>query len=109
MRRLHELLWYLDVALALPGGDAALRRALDERFAAVHERTLGDAEAVLAVDVDAEYGASRPLLITASAAARAGVGPAGRRRGRRVQPGADLVGAPLAGADLRGPTCGERC
>ncbi|QHC67811.1 pentapeptide repeat-containing protein [Rathayibacter sp. VKM Ac-2759] len=101
MRRLHELLWYLDVALALPGADAGLRRSVRERFDAVHALTLQDAAAVLTLDVDAEYAASRPALIAASAAARAG------RRGRgptrkRLSPGADLVAAALAGADLRG-------
>lgn len=104
MRRLHELLWYLDVALGLPGGDARLRDALQRRFDTVHELTLGEAEAVLAADVDGEYGASRSLLLEASAAAREGVGQATRRRahGRRLEPGADLVSVDLRGADLRG-------
>ncbi|WP_367948563.1 pentapeptide repeat-containing protein [Rathayibacter sp. VKM Ac-2857] len=102
MRRLHELLWYLDVALALPGADAALRDALRARFDAVHTLTLADADAILAADVDAEYGAARPLLIAASAAARAD-GPRRRKHGRvRLAPGVDLVAATLAGADLRG-------
>ncbi|SMH28360.1 Uncharacterized protein YjbI, contains pentapeptide repeats [Rathayibacter oskolensis] len=110
MRRLHELLWYLESALALPGGDAAARASLRDRFDAVHALTLGRAEDVLALDVDAEFAASRPVLITASAAARAGRGgargtgrPSGRlRRGAELVPGADLAGASLAGADLRG-------
>ncbi|ROP56925.1 MULTISPECIES: pentapeptide repeat-containing protein [unclassified Rathayibacter] len=102
MRRLHELLWYLDVALGLREVDAALRDAVRVRFDAVHALTLADADAILAADVDAEYGAARPLLIAASAAARHD-GPRRRRHGRlRLQPGADLVAAALAGADLRG-------
>lgn len=102
MRRLHELLWYLDEALALPGIDAALREDLRARFDAVHAVTLGDADGVLAADVDAEYAAARPLLIAASAATRAG-SPRRRKHGRvRLEPGADLVAARLAGADLRG-------
>lgn len=105
MRRLHELLWYLDVALALPAGGSELRDALQRRFDAVHALTLGDAEEILAADVDGEYGASRPLLIAASAAAREGAGRAGAARAgrrRRLGPGADLAGAVLAEADLRG-------
>ncbi|PPF52374.1 hypothetical protein C5C55_15610 [Rathayibacter sp. AY1C2] len=103
MRRLHELLWYLDSALALPGVGAPLLDELRERFDAVHAHTLGEPEQVVAVDVDAEYGASRPLLIAASAAARAGAAPAaGRSRGRRLAPGADLAGVSLRNADLRG-------
>lgn len=102
MRRLHELLWYLDVALALPGAAPRLRRQLRARFDAVHELTLAEAEAVLTADVDGEYAASRPLLIAASAAARAGLRPSAVPRGRRLAPGADLAAAALAGADLRG-------
>ncbi|KQQ05508.1 MULTISPECIES: pentapeptide repeat-containing protein [unclassified Rathayibacter] len=98
MRRLHELLWYLDVALALPGVDPELRRNVRQRFDAVHALTLRDAAGVLGLDVDAEYAASRPALIAASAAARAGRG-APRKR---FAPGADLVAARLRGADLRG-------
>jgi hypothetical protein len=103
MRRLHELLWYLDVALALPGAGAELLDALRVRFDAVHALTLSEADHILAADVDGEYALSRPLLIAASAAARAGLGRPRAGRGRRtLGPGADLVGASLAGSDLRG-------
>jgi len=102
MRRLHELLWYLDVALALRETDAALRDELRARFDAVHGLTLAEADAILAADVDAEYAAARPLLIAASASARSAL-PRRKRHGRlRLQPGADLVAAALRGADLRG-------
>ncbi|WP_348272765.1 pentapeptide repeat-containing protein [Rathayibacter sp. VKM Ac-2760] len=70
MRRLHELLWYLDVALALPGADAVLRDAVRIRFETVLAVTLGAAEEILAADVDAEFAAARPLLVAASEAAR---------------------------------------
>ncbi|MWV51237.1 pentapeptide repeat-containing protein [Rathayibacter sp. VKM Ac-2803] len=101
MRRLHELLWYLDVALALPGVSTELRERVRARFDAVHALTLQEPAVVLALDVDAEYAAARPALIEASAAARAGRG-ASRARRKRLGPGADLVAAALAGADLRG-------
>ncbi|MEV6522119.1 pentapeptide repeat-containing protein [Longispora sp. NPDC051575] len=96
MRHLHELLWYLTEALAWPAArpvHADLRRALDhtERLAA------GDAEALVAVDVDAHRGAVNVLLLRASELVRAGV--PGRRLDRR---GADLVGADLRTTDLRG-------
>ncbi|WP_082485160.1 pentapeptide repeat-containing protein [Rathayibacter sp. Leaf296] len=96
VRRLHELLWYLDVALEV---DAADGDAVRRRFEAVHALTLASPEEILAADVDAEFAASRPLLIAASAAARAGVGTGSDRR---LVPGADLLGADLREADLRG-------
>ncbi|MCM6763636.1 pentapeptide repeat-containing protein [Rathayibacter sp. ZW T2_19] len=99
VRRLHELLWYLDVALALDGVDPATRDGVRLRFDAVHALTLASPEAILAADVDGEFAAARPLLIAASAAARAGVRS---RPDRRLVPGADLLGADLRAADLRG-------
>ena len=104
VRRLHELLWYLDEALtgaADPAGAAELR----ERFARVQRLADGDPASVLALDVDAEYDAARPVLLTASRALRGAHGGSGdeRRVGRlRVGPGADLLGADLRHADLRG-------
>jgi hypothetical protein len=102
VRRLHELLWYLDQAIALTGdGDGA--DALRQRFDEV--RALSDAapERLLALDVDAEYDAARPLLLAASERARAGARTGGSRS-RELGPGRDVSGARLAGADLRGLT-----
>ena len=113
VRRLHELLRYLDEAITLvePHADAS-----EWRDAFEHVRALSDGpqEALVALDVDAEYGAARDLLLRASeiARGRAGSGPArGARgkgksgRGRTVPgPGSDLLGADLSGADLRGAT-----
>ncbi|NQX26774.1 pentapeptide repeat-containing protein [Microbacteriaceae bacterium VKM Ac-2854] len=97
VRRLHELLWYLDEAIALvePERDAAAWIAAFE-----HVRELSDAPAadLVALDVDAEYNAAKALLIEASAIARREVD----RPRSAIGPGRDLVGARLAGADLRG-------
>jgi hypothetical protein len=102
VRRLHELLWYLDEAstLVTPSRDAAPWLAAFE-----HARRLSDqTPAELAVlDVDAEYDAARDLLAEASEIARAAERHGGRG-GRRPGPGSDLTGARLAGADLRGAT-----
>ncbi|MFA1543011.1 pentapeptide repeat-containing protein [Actinomadura monticuli] len=96
MRGLHELLWYLDEAVAMPAAAPVrdeLRRAFDE----VDRLTLGGPEEVAAVDVAAVRDRVNALLLRASELARAAV--PGRRRNRR---GADLIGARLKGADLRG-------
>lgn len=96
MRRLHELLWYLTEAAALPAarplrGD--LRRARDEV-----ERLTGAEAGVLAeLDLTALHARVDELLRRTSERVRAGV--PGRRRNHRR---ADLAGARLAGADLRG-------
>ncbi|MGY1792709.1 pentapeptide repeat-containing protein [Geodermatophilus sp. SYSU D00525] len=92
LRQLHELLWYLTeaAALPLPAGlhdevTAALGRT--ERLAAGTPGELG------AVDAGAVRAAAGELLGRVSAAVRAG------GRDRR---GADLVGADLRRTDLRG-------
>ena len=96
MRQLHELLYYLDEALALPSAAPVsrdLRTTLDEiaRLAASGPGELAD------VDVGAVRERVNVLLLRVSELARAGV-PAPRKNRR----GADLIGAKLKGADLRG-------
>ncbi|MDI3389052.1 pentapeptide repeat-containing protein [Streptomyces sp. B-S-A8] len=96
MRHLHELLWYVNEALALPSSRpvrADLRRALDD----VRALTRADAETVIAVDVDVLRGEINALLLRASELARSAV--PGRKRNHR---GADLIGGRLRRADLRG-------
>lgn len=105
MRRLHELLWYLEQSVDLirraPGSpDAA---AWTRRVEHVRSLTGRSAADLLTLDVDAEYDAARPLLVRASDIARTGVPPtAVRHRGRPVGPGDDLAGARLRRADLTG-------
>lgn len=94
MRQLHELLWYLDEALAMPSAKPVhddLRAALDE----VSRLTGGAPDAVAAVDVPELRARVNVLLLRASELSRAGL----RGKDRR---GADLAGARLRGADLRG-------
>jgi hypothetical protein len=104
VRRLHELLWYLDESIDLVTG------AVDPDpwvAAFEHVRVLSDGtpSALAELDVDAEYDAARPLLVRASDIARRDV-VAGRqpRSQRRLEPGADLIGAELRGRDLSGLT-----
>lgn len=96
VRQLHELLWYLTEALALPPAQqirADLRRSVDE----VHRLTLGGPETLAELDVTSVRDAANQLLLRASDLARAAVdGPRPDLRG------ADLIGANLAGTDLRG-------
>ncbi|MGZ4503115.1 MAG: pentapeptide repeat-containing protein [Nocardioidaceae bacterium] len=96
MRRLHELLWYLTEALAIPQAKPIcdeLRRARDD----IDQLTRADAETLQAVDVAAMRGGVNALLLRASELARADVpGPKPDHRG------ADLLGASLRAANLRG-------
>jgi hypothetical protein len=103
VRRLHELLWYLDQALDLPG-DGVPRAELVEHFERVRAVSVAGPEEILAADIDGAYDAARPLLLDASAAARAAadVTRPASRAGHRLGPGSDLLGADLAGQDLRG-------
>jgi uncharacterized protein YjbI with pentapeptide repeats len=96
MRQLHELLWYLTEALALPAASPVhgeLRNALDrtERLTHASARELAE------LDVAAHRGEVNALLLRTSELARAGF--QGRGKNRR---GADLIGADLRRSDLRG-------
>jgi uncharacterized protein YjbI with pentapeptide repeats len=96
VRQLHELLWYLTEALALPAArpvHAELRRALEK----TEELTGLPPEELAALDVAAHRQEVNVLLLRTSELARAGT--KGRKKNRR---GADLMGARLKGADLRG-------
>ncbi|MGU3408709.1 pentapeptide repeat-containing protein [Microbacterium sp. M1A1_1b] len=106
VRRLHELLWYLDEAIRLVSGsrDPAPWTSAFDRVRALSD---ADPETLTALDVDAEYDAARALLVEASEIARSGAVRGGstavRAQGSRVRgPGSDLAGAALRGADLRG-------
>ncbi|MEU3853550.1 pentapeptide repeat-containing protein [Streptomyces sp. NPDC029554] len=103
VRQLHELLWYLTEALALPAArslGAELRAALER----TEELAGGTPGELAALDVGAHRHEVNVLLLKTSELARAGT--RGRRKDRR---GADLVGARLKGADLRGATLRGAC
>lgn len=96
MRMLHELLWYVTEALALPAARPVhghLRRAEKE----LDGHTRSSPEALAGLDVAALRSEVNESLVRASELVRAAV--PGRKRNHR---GADLVGARLRGANLRG-------
>lgn len=97
MRQLHELLWYLSEALALPPARSLhdeLRLALDE----TERLTNLGPDALVELDMTTvRRDANSLLLLRASEFARA------RARHRNIdRRGADLIGANLQDADLRG-------
>ncbi|MFB7982566.1 pentapeptide repeat-containing protein [Streptomyces vinaceus] len=96
MRQLHELLFYVTGALALPAA-APLHAELRRAQAETAQWTTADADALTQLDVGALRGRVNTLLLRASELARAKA-PARKRNHR----GADLMGARLAGCDLRG-------
>ncbi len=96
MRQLHELLWYLNEALALPAArpvHADVRRLLDETEAL----TRRDSASLLEVDVPGHRQKVNVLLLRTSELVRAKTG-----RKTKNHRGADLMGARLKRADLRG-------
>ncbi|MDN4598946.1 pentapeptide repeat-containing protein [Leifsonia virtsii] len=109
MRQLHELLWYLEDALALPAA-AHLHPALRQARAAVRSLAQAPAAEIVAADLEQLRAPAAQLLRDAARLTResgpVGAGPIGSGRGRvarsRIQPGADLMGADLRRADLRG-------
>jgi Pentapeptide repeats (8 copies) len=116
MRDLHELLWYLAEAVALPAACPLvpeLRRAYDE----TRSLTALGPDDLIAVDIDAHRRSVDPLLRGASELVRAAVPHAchdidlgdlsradlrGRDLWRADLAGWDLRGLDLTGANLRG-------
>ncbi|WP_406389800.1 pentapeptide repeat-containing protein [Streptomyces sp. NBC_00887] len=97
MRRLHELLWYLTEALALPAA-GPLRTELRSALDSTERLTRGSAEVLSELDVSAHRDEVASLLLRTSELARAVV----PRRKKRNHRGADLIGSRLRGADLQG-------
>ena len=96
MRLLHELLWYLTAALALPAA-GAVSPDLHCALTATDDMTRMSAEELAALDIAAHRDDVNALLLRASELARATV--PGRKPDYRA---ADLAGARLSAADLRG-------
>ncbi|MFF5964847.1 pentapeptide repeat-containing protein [Streptomyces collinus] len=96
VRQLHELLWYLTEALALPAA-RPVRAELGKALHKTRELTAGTPEELAGLDVAAHRQEVNVLLLRTSELARAGT--KGRKKDRR---GADLMGARLRDADLRG-------
>lgn len=101
VRRLHELLWYLQSALSLPGIDA-LRADLEQerrRTEAAADLSSGQE---LAAAVEERESTAAPLLARTSATVRAAVTRPGMLPHRRSGSTVDLAGRQLHGANLRG-------
>lgn len=96
MRQLHELLWYLTEALALPQ-TRPIREELQSALDETERLTRGAPAAVAETDVAAHREAVNVLLLRTSDLVRADI-----RRKKKDRRGADLFGARLRGADLRG-------
>lgn len=97
MRQLHELLYYLTEALALPAA-APLHEDLRAALATTTEATRADADTLAPFDVGALRQDINTLLLRTSELVRA-TAPGRKKKNHR---GADLMGARLRGADLRG-------
>jgi uncharacterized protein YjbI with pentapeptide repeats len=94
MRQLHELLWYLTEARALPPA-APIHADLDTARAETEHLTHHDPAELRRLDVAAHRHAVNTLLVRASELTR------GEKGGAKDHRGADLIGANLANADLR--------
>jgi hypothetical protein len=96
MRALHELRWYVTEALGWAAA-AEVHAELSAVLVELEEQTRRPADVLARTDPDGAWAVVDPLLVRASAAARAPVRPAPPDRR-----GADLIGTKLRGADLRG-------
>jgi uncharacterized protein YjbI with pentapeptide repeats len=101
VRQLHELLWYLTEALALPAA-RPLRPRLQAAIAETDDLARGRSEALAGLDPAEHRLHVNELLREASALARAGSPGPGLDRRRADLAGADLRAVDLRGADLRG-------
>ncbi len=100
MRRLHELLWHLNAALALES-DERFATDLELEFRRVDALTYLPADALAQIDADGERRRVAPLLLRTSERLRAKARPGGRDL-RDV----DLSGANLRRLDLTGANLG---
>ncbi|MGW2515441.1 pentapeptide repeat-containing protein [Streptomyces sp. NPDC001617] len=96
VRQLHELLWYLTEALALPAA-RPVHTDLRQLLTQTEALTRRTPDELAELDVAAHRQQVNVLLLRTSELVRAGI--RGRKKDRR---GADLIGARLKGADLRG-------
>ncbi|MGW5865435.1 pentapeptide repeat-containing protein [Streptomyces sp. NPDC055239] len=118
MRQLHELLWYLTEALALPQA-RPIRAELQHALDATEQLTQGAPATVAETDVAAHREDVNVLLLRTSELVRTGVHEKDQKnqkshkdqknRKKKDRRGADLFGARLKGADLRGVTLRGAC
>ncbi|MEV4259170.1 pentapeptide repeat-containing protein, partial [Spirillospora sp. NPDC049652] len=101
MRHLHELLWHLHHAAALPPA-APVRARIADTIATLDALSHQDADALLAADLPALHAAAADLLRTASDLTRRHHNPRPRDHHHGDLSGRKLRRADLRAADLRG-------
>lgn len=101
VRHLHELLWYLNEALALPPA-RPLRGELQHAYAATEQLARAGPDALAELDLAAHRAEVNQLLLGVSELVRPGVGDPGKNHRAADLIGANLKGAELRGADFRG-------
>jgi uncharacterized protein YjbI with pentapeptide repeats len=101
VRSLHELLWYLNEAFALPLADP-FHEDLNELLAATERLTFCGHDELVALDVNAHRHRANAVLLRVSATVRRRAGYAGADHRGADLAGKDLRDADLAGASLRG-------
>jgi Pentapeptide repeats (8 copies) len=101
MRALHELLWYLSEALALPFADP-FRDILTELSVATRRLTLAGPDELIALDVTGHRDRANAILLRVSSRVRDRAGYAGPDHRGADLAGRDLRKTDLAGANLRG-------
>jgi uncharacterized protein YjbI with pentapeptide repeats len=101
IRALHELLWHLNEALAMPLAEP-FHDELDDLFAATERLTQCGHEELVALDLNSCRQRGNELLLGVSARVRAAAGYGGADHRAADLAGTDLRGTDLAGASLRG-------
>jgi len=106
MRALHELLWYINEALAMPL-EEPVRNELNELLAGTERLTQSGPDELIALNLNEHRRDVNAVLLRVSAFVRIGAGYAGADHRDADLRGADLAGkdlrdADLAGASLRG-------
>ncbi len=106
MRTLHELLWHLNEALAMPL-EEPVRNEVNELFLSTERFTQSGHNELIALELNDHRHHINAVLLRVSAFVRAGAGYAGAGHGNADHRNADLAGkdlrdADMAGASLRG-------
>jgi len=101
MRALHELLWYINEALAM-SLEEPVRNELNDLFAGTERLTQSGYDELVALDLNEYRRDVNAVLLRVSAFVRIGAGYAGADHRGADLAGKDLRAADLAGASLRG-------
>ena len=101
MRALHELLWYINEALAM-SLEEPVRNELNDLFAGTERLTQSGYDELVALDLNEYRRDVNAVLLRVSAFVRIGAGYAGADHRGADLAGRDLRAVDLAGASLRG-------